>query len=282
MKKTLLVLLLLLLYSFPSYAKDAPAPFLEAGEEPVLTDLSYRSENIVIDITSTRACDSDVYIADIHVRSLDCFLRAFAGGEWGTGTRKISTIAQDSGALLAMTGDSGQNFSAGWIVANGTIERNTRNRKRDLCVVLKDGSMAFYPAGTITQEQLEALADEIWHSFLFGPVLLDEEGHALDDFSDSNIRYQNPRSVLGYYEPGHFCFVQVDGRSTKSALEDASINRGMTLEELAAFMEELGCSGAYNLDGGRSSAMWFGGRVISTQADASRRIGDIMLIKETE
>ena len=78
MKKTLLVLLLLLLYSFPSYAKDAPAPFLEAGEEPVLTDLSYRSENIVIDITSTRACDSDVYIADIHVRSLDCFLRAFA------------------------------------------------------------------------------------------------------------------------------------------------------------------------------------------------------------
>jgi len=28
--------------------------------------------------------------------------------------------------------------------------------------------------------------------------------------------------------------------------------------------------------------MWFGGRVISTQADASRRIGDIMLIKETE
>ena len=56
----------------------------------------------------------------------------------------------------------------------------------------------------------------------------------------------------------------------------------MTLEELAAFMEELGCSGAYNLDGGRSSAMWFGGGVISTQADANRRIGDIMVIKESE
>ena len=280
MKKILCILLALMAFSFPSLAEENQTLFLEAGAEPVLTDFSYRSENIVIDITSMRACDSDVYIADIHVRSVDYFLRAFAEGEWGTETRKISTIAENSGALLAMTGDSGQNFSAGWIVANGVIERNTRNRKRDLCLLLKDGSMAFYPAGTVTQEELEAAAETIWHSFLFGPVLLDEDGKALDDFSDSNVRYKNPRSVLGYYQPGHYCFVQVDGRSAKSALEDGAINHGMTLEELAAFMEELGCSGAYNLDGGRSSAMWFNGRVISTQADSSRRIGDIMLIKE--
>ena len=282
MKKILGILLLLMLYSFPSLAEENKMSFLEKGAEPIFTDLSYRSENIVIDITSRRACDSDVYIADIHVRSIDCFQRAFAEGEWGTETRKISTIAESSGALLAMTGDSGQNFSAGWIVGNGIVERSTRNRKRDLCLVLKDGSMAFYPAGSITQEELEAAAETIWHSFLFGPVLLDAEGKALDDFSDSNVRYKNPRSVLGYYEPGHYCFVQVDGRSTQSALDEGEINRGMTLEELADFMEELGCRGAYNLDGGRSSAMWFNGKVISTQADASRRIGDIMVIKESE
>ena len=282
MIKHLLVLLLLMMYSFPSFAEGTPTPFLEEGAEPILTDFSYQSENVVIDITSMRVYESDVYIADIHVQSVACFQRAFAGGEWGKETRKISTIAEAGGALLAMTGDSGQNFSAGWIVGNGIVERSTRNRKRDLCLVLKDGSMAFYPAGSITQEELEAAAETIWHSFLFGPVLLDAEGKALDDFSDSNVRYKNPRSALGYYEPGHYCFVQVDGRSTRSALDEGGINRGMTLEELADFMEELGCSGAYNLDGGRSSAMWFNGKVISTQADASRRIGDIMVIKESE
>ena len=280
MKKILCVLLLLMVYGFPSLAEENL--FLEPGAEPVLTDDSYQSENISIHITSMRAHDSDVYIADVRVRSVEYFLRGFAGGEWDSGSQKISAIAESSGALLAMTGDNGQNFSVGWIVANGIIERNTRNRKRDLCLVFKDGSMAFYQGGSIPQEQLEAMAETIWHSFLFGPVLLDEEGKALDDFSDSNVQPQNPRSVLGYYEPGHYCFVQVDGRSTKSALEDGAINHGMTLKTLAAFMQELGCSGAYNLDGGRSSAMWFNGRVISTQADANRRIGDILLIKEIE
>ena len=282
MNKTLLFLLLLMLCSLPALAETPSVPFLEPGQEPVLTEFSYRSENIVIDIAGMRASDTDVYVADVYVRSVDCFLRAFAEGKYGTETRKISVIAEGSGALLAMTGDSGQNFSAGWIVANGIVERNTCNRKRDLCLVQKDGSMGFYPAGTITQQELEAAADVIWHSFLFGPVLLDENGRALEDFSDSNVRYKNPRSVLGYFEPGHYCFVQVDGRSTQSALEHGSLNHGMTLEELAVFMEELGCSGAYNLDGGRSSAMWFNGRVISTQADANRRIGDILLIKEAE
>lgn len=81
MKKILGILLLLMLYSFPSLAEENKMSFLEKGAEPIFTDLSYRSENIVIDITSRRACDSDVYIADIHVRSVACFQRAFAGGE---------------------------------------------------------------------------------------------------------------------------------------------------------------------------------------------------------
>ena len=282
MKKVLALLLLFMLYIIPSSAEESASPFLEKGTEPILTDFSYQSENIVINISSLRACDSDVYIADVYVRSVDYFQRFFAGGKWGTKTQKISTIAESSGAILALTGDSGQNFTAGWIVANGVIERNTRNRKRDLCLLLKDGSMAFYPAGSVTQEQLEASSESIWHSFLFGPVLLNEEGKALDDFSNSNVQAKNPRAVLGYYEPGHYCFVQVDGRSIKSALEEGERNHGMTLKELAAFMEEIGCSGAYNLDGGRSAAMWFNGKVISTQAAADRRIGDIMVIKELE
>ena len=275
MIKHLLVLLLLMMYSFPSFAEGTPTPFLEEGAEPILTDFSYQSENVVIDITSMRVYESDVYIADIHVRSVACFQRAFAGGEWGKETRKISTIAEASGALLAMTGDSGQNFSAGWIVGNGIVERSTRNRKRDLCLVLKDGSMTFYPAGTITQEQLEATAAEIWHCFLFGPVLLDSEGTALNDFSASNVRYQNPRSALGYYEPGHYCLILIDGRQPGYSM-------GMTFQEMSFMFKEMGCTAAYNMDGGQSAKMVFGDKLVNRPTKGGRDTSDIIFIAETE
>ena len=47
-------------------------------------------------------------------------------------------------------------------------------------------------------------------------------------------------------------------------------------------MEDLGCVSAYNLDGGQSSMMWFGGDLVSTPYRGGRRIGDIVLIKELE
>ena len=49
-----------------------------------------------------------------------------------------------------------------------------------------------------------------------------EDGKAKTTFT-SDVKPKNPRSVIGYYEPGHYCFVQVDGRKTAavSVLKDA-------------------------------------------------------------
>jgi hypothetical protein len=90
----------------------------------------------------------------------------------------------------------------------------------------------------------------------------------------------NPRSVIGYYEPGHYCFVQVDGRGTKSKLEPGKKNKGLTLANLSKFMEELGCKAAYNLDGGKTSQLYFNGSVISTPENGGRKLGDIVLVRE--
>ena len=76
-------------------------------------------------------------------------------------------------------------------------------------------------------------------------ALLDENGKAQEDFSASNVENANPRSVLGYFEPGHYCFVQVDGRGSRSKLEKGKTSRGMELTVLAEFMENLGCKAAY-------------------------------------
>lgn len=254
--------------------------FLSEGEEIIQTETTYKSQNISIEITSMRYENSDVYIADIYVRSIANFQRAYAGGKWKKTTAKVLTMAQENNAILAMTGDSGQVIVKGWCIGNGVTWRSTTNKKRDIAILLKNGELRTYP-GPVNYEALEPLKEDIWHCFLFGPVLLDAEGKAMTKFN-SDVGPQNPRSAIGYYEPGHYCFVQVDGRKTTSALEAKATNKGITLKALSKLMEELGCTAAYNLDGGQSSMMYFGDGLISTPYRGGRRVGDIVLIKELE
>ena len=83
----------------------------------------------------------------------------------------------------------------------------------------------------------------------------------------------NPRTAIGYYEPGHYCFVVVDGRQS-------GYSAGMRIERFARLFADLGCTAAYNLDGGRSSVMSFNGSFINHPYLNGRNAGDILLIRE--
>ena len=268
--------------AFADFSDKFADKFLPEGSEPILTENSYQSENVNITISTRRCEKSDVYIADIYVRSVECLQRVYAGGSYGKTTAKVNKMAVQSGAILAMTGDSSQTFSKGWVVSNGKIERDSSNRIRDLGIVYRDGTMETIRSKDVDYAKLRADADagRIWHIFLFGPALLDGESKATLSFKDSNVRYANPRSVIGYYEPGHYCFVQVDGRGVKSALEAKTTSVGLTLSQLAALMEELGCKAAYNLDGGQSSMLAFNFEIISTPYHGGRNVGDSVVIMD--
>ena len=140
-------------------------------------------------------------------------------------------------------------------------------------VLYNTGVMACYGARDYTVE-------DIWNrgvaqAWNFGPSLLDENGHVLPDYQVSlAVSYPNPRSAVGYYEPGHYCFVVVDGRQ-----DDYS--KGVTVPELAQIFEELGCSVAYNLDGGGSALMTFLHERYSRQSNgAGRELGDMLIVTE--
>ena len=107
--------------------------------------------------------------------------------------------------------------------------------------------------------------------------LLDENGKAMTKFN-TNVGPANPRSVIGYYEPGHYCLVQVDGRRTESRLEKGKINVGMTMKQTSALMEQLGCAAAYNLDGGQSSVLWYNSENLSNPYNGGRNVMDAVLI----
>ena len=74
----------------------------------------------------------------------------------------------------------------------------------------------------------------------------------------------NPRTAIGLIDANHFVFVVSDGRTAESS--------GLSLYELAQFMQGLGVKTAYNLDGGGSSAMVFNGQVINNPTTSGRSI----------
>ena len=287
----LLVLLCLLPAAFAETTEDATqfadfsekfgAYFLDdADAAPIITENSYQSHDIYFEIRSERADRSDVYIVDIYVRSVEVLQRAFGSDKWRGDLETVPAIAERSGAILALTGDNSQNFKAGWVFANGELLRKcSATPARHLCLLYKNGEMKTFRGKNVDNDVVAADADQIWQSFFFGPSLLNDEGKAYSKF-DSSLTARNPHSAIGYFEPGHYCFVQVDGRSTESALESGSKNKGMELVSLASYMEGLGCKAAYNLDGGRSSVLWFNGEIVSTPYKGGRQVGDIVILVE--
>ena len=98
------------------------------------------------------------------------------------------------------------------------------------------------------------------------------ENGAIPDTFSSPVKGNNPRTALGQRADGSYVAVVVDGR-----LEGYS--RGMSIEELAQYLYDLGCVTAYNLDGGMTSCMYFNGSVISTPcgtANKERSLSDII------
>ena len=263
--------------NFADFSEKYAEKFSLTGAE--WTENGYRSPNIALEIKVLRQDNSDVYVADIYVRSVEYLQRAFGSENWGRGSKKVATMAQEHNAILAITGDNAQHLKAGYITGNGEVFRDRGNNVRDLCVIYTDGTMQTHYAKAdhdlINQQVDDGL---VWQSFVFGPALLDAQGKALTVFPNSDVNSENPRAVIGYYEPGHFCLVQIDGRGTASAVEEKKTNKGMTLEQTAALMESLGCTAAYNLDGGQSALMWYKDGILSTPYHGGRAVGDVIIL----
>jgi len=81
-----------------------------------------------------------------------------------------------------------------------------------------------------------------------------------------------PRSAVGITSSGKLLLVTVDGRQPGKSV-------GMTLEELGKLMLELGAVEAMNLDGGGSTTMVIGGKVVNyPSAGEERKISSALLV----
>ncbi len=244
---------------------------------PVLTDHSYTSPETSIEIqTVTREFGKRTvvyHVADIYLSSPEQFRTYTANNELTYfSVQAVEEMDLASGAILSISGDCYSYQKNSLLLRNG-VAYMTDQTYEDICVLWPDGRLETLSWRDYKVKDLLAAGPaQIW---CFGPSLLNAEGHVKPWYQVSTaVSYANPRSAIGYYEPGHYCFVVADGRQ-------AGYSDGMLIDELAQVFEELGCTAAYNLDGGGTAVMFFDHRPFSRQSNgADREIGDILLIKE--
>lgn len=225
-------------------------------------DSSYIDENIKITMTTYREHDTDIYVADIVLSSPEYLKTALAGNAYGKNiTDATSTIAKENSAILAINGDYYGVQENGYVIRNGVIYRNSAKDDQEDLVIYEDGSFEIINEDNITAEEL--LEKGAYNLLCFGPGLI-EDGEITVSETDEvdKAMTSNPRTAIGRIDDCHYVFVVADGRTSSS--------EGLSLYELAGFMQDLGVKTAYNLDGGGSSTLYFNGKVINNPSSGSK------------
>ena len=214
------------------------------------------------------------FVADFYVRSLENFRGGFAGNAYSTDKNavgKIADIGKACNAVFAINCDYCSYRSGGIIYRNGVMYRD--NHRTDLCVITKDG-VAEIMKDTDYRNLSEEDKANIWHTISFGPKMV-HDGVIDTKNPGGNVAEQQPRSVFGYYEPGHYCFVLIEGRRP-------GYSGGLFLPDVCNLMLSLGVEEAYNMDGGSSSVMAFQGEEVNWPAWNGRKTSDILYLVETD
>lgn len=238
---------------------------------------TYSDSVKTITLSEYRANDTSIYVADVRLvgdattedseayTSADLIKTAFAEDTYGKNVKaETSEIAEENDALLAINGDFYGAQNSGYVIRNGILYRSTSRGNEDLAI-LTDGTFKIFSEDEVSAEEIlsEGAADVL----SFGPgLVMDGEIAVTKDEEVGKAMASNPRTAIGVLEDGHYVFVVTDGRTSEST--------GLTLYQLAEFMESLGCTTAYNLDGGGSSTMYFNGQIVNKPTTGGNKISE--------
>ena len=257
---------------------DYPEEYIAAETAPVSGVgilHEYDDGEIAITVTAYRGFDSYIYVADIQLSSPSQLKTAFANDAYGKNIKEQpSAMAVRNDAILAINGDYYGAQEKGYVLRNGVVYRTSRSKGQEDLVIWRDGTFSIVNEQDVSLQSL--LDDGAVQVLSFGPALV--EGGAVS-VQQSELRgkdkTRNPRTAIAHMGGLRYLFVVADGRT--------EVSDGLTILELAEVMDYLGAETAYNLDGGGSSCMVFGGDIVNnptTTGDSSREreVSDIVYI----
>ena len=270
--------------SLESDASDSEAGNMHSGgssssgntsSAAVSTSNTYSDGNISVTLKEYRENDTTIYVADVQLSSSSYLKTALAQGSYGKNvTATTSEIAESVNAILAINGDFYGAQEKGYVIRNGTLYRDTAIDNQEDLVIYKDGSFGIINESEVTAQEL--IQNGAVQTLSFGPALIQNGSIAVtSDEEVGKAMASNPRTAIGIIDENHYVFVVSDGRTDES--------EGMSLSQLAQFMQSLGVETAYNLDGGGSSTMYFNGSVVNNPTTGGnttkeRSVSDIVYI----
>ena len=270
--------------SLESDASDSEAGNMHSGgssssgntsSAAVSTSNTYSDGNISVTLKEYRENDTTIYVADVQLSSSSYLKTALAQGSYGKNvTATTSEIAESVNAILAINGDFYGAQEKGYVIRNGTLYRDTAIDNHEDLVIYKDGSFGIINESEVTAQEL--IQNGAVQTLSFGPALIQNGSIAVtSDEEVGKAMASNPRTAIGIIDENHYVFVVSDGRTDES--------EGLSLSQLAQFMQSLGVETAYNLDGGGSSTMYFNGSVVNNPTTGGnttkeRSVSDIVYI----
>ena len=134
----------------------------------------------------------------------------------------------------------------GQLPATDTSQWKVTDILNGALLIKRNGRLEVEMAGNYARYEKRKYDDVL----ITGCLLLDEGQPQPLAESQSFVHKRHPRTCLGITDRNTVLLVTVDGRHKQAA--------GMTLPELTALMQQMGCHEAINLDGGGSTTMWLG------------------------
>ena len=158
----------------PSYGTTTTyASTDDAGTQYTATDNTYTSDTTSITISKvTTGSGADMvtyFVADVQMKAGALLQAGLADGFQQGKVDYTSSMAEASGAILAINGDYCTARDTGIIIRNGVLYLD--NPTRMGLALNNDGTMKVYDEREVSADQL--LADGVYNTYSFGPVLID-------------------------------------------------------------------------------------------------------------
>lgn len=240
----------------------------------------YEDDSIRVEIERMEVNRTQCYVARITIRDASQLRTAPAYAFNRAQTAEIDAIARRVDAVFAISGDYFAyqlQHKGSYLVRQGQLYADVPIDGRDVLVI--DSAGDFHIVGGKTKDETKAAIEAlsplgIVNTFNFGPGLV-IEGEVLDPAYDAVFNFsegKHRRCAIAQVQRGRLEYLCIccDGSKDEGSA-------GMTLAEFSAFVASLGVQNAYNLDGGNTTAMYFGGSKINAENSAySRPISDII------
>lgn len=288
MRKLIALLMALMLLPCAALAEDAAAlpidftPGHVASPEG-FTEGGYQDASITVTMERIWVDNAHFNVARVKIAHPSQLRTTLANPKNTNKTNRISTIAQDNNAVVAIGGDFFTKDSYGYVVRMTEIFRKKPLKSRDMLITDENGDFHIIKGSDAAQLQALMEAHTIINAFNFGPALvIDGVKQEISKDYKYNPTGFEPRCAIGQVGPLEYLLVVVDGGKSREVTitnADGSTKKssGCNMEILAQFMADQGCQQAYNLDGGNSALMVFGQENFSKKTvQAERAVSDII------